>query len=85
MSASDTQPECDRQKPAHEDAVATLANLLGVALGMLTVRGLLEGDELAAIFSLADVNAPESAPALSILKAAKAASDGVQADMRFRG
>ena len=42
MSASDTQPECDRQKPAHEDTVATLANLLGVALGMLTVGGCLK-------------------------------------------
>ena len=83
-SGDGTQPKGSQPKmQEHPDgAPATaLASLLGIALGILASKGLLEDEELATIFSLAEGSTPESAGAISVLEAAKSASDGVQADM----
>ena len=78
-SGNDKKPG-DDQEPQH-DATAALAVLLGVALGMVASKGLLEHEELAAIFSLAEAKTPESAAATRIIGAAKAAADDVQLEM----
>jgi hypothetical protein len=82
-SGDGTQPKGRRLKTQqlHGDPAAALASLLGIALGMLATKGLLEREELATIFSLAEGSTTDGAGALSVLDAAKVASDRVQADM----
>jgi len=65
----------------HEQAASALATLVGIALGLLAVKGLLDREELSAIFSLAEAQTPEGKAAANILDAARAAADNVQSDM----
>jgi hypothetical protein len=64
-----------------EQAESALATLVGIALGMLAVKDLLDREELSAIFSLAEAQAPEGNAAARVLDAARAAADNVQSEM----
>ena len=60
-------------------ATTALATLVGVALGMLREKGLLEREELAAIFSLTEEALPDGAYPSAVLDTARAAAETVQA------
>jgi hypothetical protein len=64
-----------------EQAESALATLVGIALGMLAVKDLLDREELSAIFSLAEAQVPEGKAAASVLDAARAAAENVQSEM----
>jgi hypothetical protein len=76
-----SQPKGSRpqnQEYPRSEPTAALASLLGIALGILASKGLLEHQELATIFSLAEGSAPGAADAISILDIAKACASSVQ-------